>query len=262
MEQRDFFISYTNADEAWAVWIANVLKSNGYTAYVQALDIKPGDIFPEKMNEFLKSSANFIAVWSARYFASQFCKDELNGAYIQRNKGQMKYLFLVRIDNYPIEPLYAGLVHIALPDRGAASETKLIDAVRHAVSPPLTPTVPRPIAPTDTFPDTYPVSLIELQTSPTQEDAETLYQRGEDYYYGRNGVKQDYFKARDYYERAAAKGSAYALNSLGELYNHGLGVAQNYAKALEYFQKALDGGYTPAIWDVYALRAKVHSQNK
>ena len=34
MEQRDFFISYTNADEAWAVWIANVLKSNGYTVYV------------------------------------------------------------------------------------------------------------------------------------------------------------------------------------------------------------------------------------
>ncbi len=33
--QRDFFVSYTAADEAWARWIAVVLEQAGYTTVVQ-----------------------------------------------------------------------------------------------------------------------------------------------------------------------------------------------------------------------------------
>ena len=214
MEQRDFFISYTNADEAWAVWIANVLKSNGYTVYIQALDIKPGDNFLDKMNEFLKNSKNFIAVWSERYPKSRFCMAELQSAFYAWNQETMNCLLPVRIDSYPLEPLYAGLVYVDLPDRGAASETKLVNAVSH--------TVPR--------------SIMSL------EDAETLYEQGEGYFHGIRGVKKDYAKAREYFEQAAAKGNTKALINMGYLYSYGLGVALDYIKAREYFEQAAAKG--------------------
>ena len=59
MERRDFFISYTHSNKVWAIWIANVLNKNGYSAYYQEGDISPGDSFIAKMNEFLKNSDNF-----------------------------------------------------------------------------------------------------------------------------------------------------------------------------------------------------------
>ena len=56
------------------------------------------------------------------------------------------------------------------------------------------------------------------------------------------GVAQDYAKAREWFERAAAKGEAEGMTNLGLLYNNGLGVARDYAKAREWFEKAADKG--------------------
>ena len=64
VEKRDFFISYNKNDEHWALHVAEILHGHGYSAYVQKLDIKPGENFVMKMNEFLKSSGSFIAIWS------------------------------------------------------------------------------------------------------------------------------------------------------------------------------------------------------
>jgi tetratricopeptide (TPR) repeat protein len=54
------------------------------------------------------------------------------------------------------------------------------------------------------------------------------------------GVAQDYAKAREWYEKAADKGDAYAMYNLGRHYEKGLGVAQDYAKAREWYEKAAD----------------------
>ena len=226
MEKRDFFISYTKQDKVWAVWIAETLKSNGYTAYCQALDIKPGDDFLEKMEEFFDNSENFIAVWSKSYAQSGFCMKEFRAAFNGVEQGWIGCLLPVRIDNYPLKRLYASLVHTDLSDVSAASAEKLMDAVCHAV--------PRPV-------------------TAQEEDAETLYQRGEDYYYGKNDIKQDYIKAREYYERAAAKGHAGALFSLGVLYDFGNGVRQDYAKAREYYKRAAAKGNADALYSLGSL---------
>lgn len=214
MEQRDFFISYTGADEAWAVWIADVLKRNGYSAYVQALDIGPGDNFLEKMEDFVENSANFIAVWSKGYSESLYCMTEFRAAFHEWKEKRMECLLPVRVDGHPMKRLYSPLVRVDLSDRGAMSEKKLADAVRYAV--------PRPVAPTIT----------------TQEKAKILFQRGQDYHYGRNGIAQDYNKARNCYEQAVAKGCVAALKGLGNLYAYGLGVPQDITKAHEYWGKA------------------------
>ena len=54
------------------------------------------------------------------------------------------------------------------------------------------------------------------------------------------GVRQDYHKAREWYEKAAAQGFATAQLNLGTLYNHGRGVRKNLATAKDWFGKACD----------------------
>lgn len=232
MEKRDFFISYTQADKAWAVWIADVLKKNGYSVYVQALDILPGDDFLAKMEEFLENSENFIAVWSEGYSKSGYCMNEMRAAFHQCHNGRMKRLLPVRIDTHPMLALYAALVHVDLSDMSKASERKLMDAVRSIVSCP------------------------DVVIKP-EEDANTLYQHGEDCYYGKNGMQKNYVKAREYYEKAAAKGHAESLYYLGTLYEYGRGVSKNYTKALEYYENAAYKRYKYAPAKVLELRNKL-----
>ena len=54
------------------------------------------------------------------------------------------------------------------------------------------------------------------------------------------GVKQDYFKAVEWYQKAADQGHAAAQYNLGIMYKNGLGVKQNYTKAKDYFGLACD----------------------
>src|SRR5262249_23762764 len=57
-------------------------------------------------------------------------------------------------------------------------------------------------------------------------------------YYNGEGVPRDYAKAREWYEKAADKGNANAMYGLGDIYYYGHGVAQDYAKAREWYEKA------------------------
>ena len=61
-------------------------------------------------------------------------------------------------------------------------------------------------------------------------------------YFNGYGVTQDYAKAREWYEKAAANGNATAMLNLGQLYEEGWGVAQDYGKAREWYEKAADKG--------------------
>ena len=66
-----------------------------------------------------------------------------------------------------------------------------------------------------------------------------LYARGQ-------GVPQDYQKAEEWYEKAAAAGDATAMANLGYLYDRGAGVPKEYAKAREWYEKAAAAGSTQA----------------
>ena len=53
----DFFISYTEADESWAKWIAWILEANGFTTVLQAWDFRPGSNFVLDMDSRLALAA-------------------------------------------------------------------------------------------------------------------------------------------------------------------------------------------------------------
>jgi hypothetical protein len=76
-------------------------------------------------------------------------------------------------------------------------------------------------------------------------DTLTMFRLGLSYEIGL-GVAQDYAKAREWYEKAAAKGNTFAMFALGNHYANGLGVAQDYGKAREWYEKAAAKGDTVA----------------
>jgi uncharacterized protein len=67
------------------------------------------------------------------------------------------------------------------------------------------------------------------------------------YQTGAGGVTQDYAKAMDWYQKAAALGDPDALKGIGWLYSSGLGVPQDYTEAMKWYEKAADAGSAAAM---------------
>jgi TPR repeat protein len=74
---------------------------------------------------------------------------------------------------------------------------------------------------------------------------------GDTFYYGKFRA-QDYRTARSYYEKAENIGylGAEGANNLGVIYAKGLGVKQDYKRAFQLFQKSAAGG---DVWGMYNL---------
>jgi TPR repeat protein len=83
----------------------------------------------------------------------------------------------------------------------------------------------------------------------TPQDASAMKDQGDRYYFGVNASKDD-AKAREWYQKAADKGSVDAMVSLGVLYASGQGFTQDYAKAREWYQKAADKGSADAMYNL------------
>src|SRR4051794_13662553 len=74
--KRDFFVSFNQADRAWATWIAWVLEEAKYSVWFQDWDFRQN--FVEHMDEAHRKSAWTIAVLSDNYFGSKFARLELS----------------------------------------------------------------------------------------------------------------------------------------------------------------------------------------
>ncbi|KAK8836320.1 hypothetical protein M9Y10_039655 [Tritrichomonas musculus] len=73
------------------------------------------------------------------------------------------------------------------------------------------------------------------ELSAKQNNSDAFNNLGELYEKG-YGVKQDYNKAKEYYELSAKQNNSDAFNNLGELYFNGYGVKQDYNKAIKYYE--------------------------
>lgn len=76
----------------------------------------------------------------------------------------------------------------------------------------------------------------------TFNEPKSCFNLGFDYHDGQ-GIRQDFAKARHYYEKACKLNIGEACNNLGFLYGEGKGVRQNNSTAKKYFGKACDLGY-------------------
>jgi tetratricopeptide (TPR) repeat protein len=129
-QQRDFFISYTSADRAWAEWVAWQLEEAGYSTVLQAWDFAPGDNFVERMHEALEQADRTIALLSQAYLASPYATDEWTGAFLH-DPQHVGRLLPVRIEDCRLPRLLATRVYIDLVALGRqAARTRLLEGVQ------------------------------------------------------------------------------------------------------------------------------------
>jgi tetratricopeptide (TPR) repeat protein len=129
-QQRDFFVSYTSTDGAWAEWIAWQLEEAGYSTVLQAWDFAPGDNFVVRMREALEQADRTIALLSQAYLASPYATDEWTGAFLH-DRQHAGRLLPVRIEDCQLPRLLATRVYIDLVGLGRQqARTRLLEGVK------------------------------------------------------------------------------------------------------------------------------------
>lgn len=95
----DFFISYTQADRAWAEWIARILEEDGHRVLIQAWDFTPGTDWVHRMQAATQDAARTIAVLSHDYVESVYTEAHWRAAWASDPEGTGRKLLTVRVDD-------------------------------------------------------------------------------------------------------------------------------------------------------------------
>jgi hypothetical protein len=140
---KDFSISYTKADQAWAAWIAWTLEAAGYSTVIQAWDFLPGSNFVLEMQRAATEANRTIAVLSQKYLESTFTQPEWAAAFAQDPQGKKQKLIPVRIASCELTGLLAALVYldlVGLPENDARTALQGAFSIRNKpASPPSFP---------------------------------------------------------------------------------------------------------------------------
>ena len=112
--KRDFFISYTSHDQAWAEWIAWQLEAAGYTVIFQPWDFRPGSDFIHAMRDAVDQAERLVAVLSPAYLHSAFGEAEWRAFFEKDPLGTRGSLTLVRVAEVEPPSLLKTRVHIDL----------------------------------------------------------------------------------------------------------------------------------------------------
>lgn len=131
----DFFVSYTQADQAWAEWIAWTLEEEGYRVLVQAWDFPGGSNWIQGMHVGTREAARTIAVLSPDYLESVFGGAEWQAAWAQDPRGTDHKLLTVRVRECDRPGLLAGVVSV---DLFGIAETVARDRLRKMVTEAIT----------------------------------------------------------------------------------------------------------------------------
>lgn len=75
------------------------------------------------------------------------------------------------------------------------------------------------------------------------------------------GVEQDYTKAAEWYQKAADNDDTFAQLHLGLMYENGLGLEKDPAKAQEWYEKAAKNGDADAQKKLHEIHNKITSQD-
>jgi len=114
----DFFVSYTQADRAWAEWIGWQLEQAGYTVIMQAWDFLPGTDWVHQMHTAVQRAERTLAVLSPAYLeSSEFGEAEWRAAFAADPSGEGRRLIPVRVLECHPEGLLKTRVYVDLAGR-------------------------------------------------------------------------------------------------------------------------------------------------
>ncbi len=140
----DFFVSYNQADRAWAEWIAWQLEDAGYTTVLQAWDFHAGSNFVLDMQRAATEADRTIAVLSPDYIAAKYTQPEWAAAFGRDPTGEKGILVPVRVRAGSFEGLlpqiaYIDLVGLDETNASLALRTKVTRVRMKPAKPPASP---------------------------------------------------------------------------------------------------------------------------
>jgi tetratricopeptide (TPR) repeat protein len=144
----DFFVSYAQADRAWAEWIAWILEEElHYRVLIQAWDFVPGSNWVQSIQDGITWAERTVAVLSEAYLESVYGAAEWQAAWRADSAGAERKLVPVRVGECNRPGLLGGVVGIDLlgVDETIA-DARLRDAIAQAVSGRAKPSV-KPLFP-------------------------------------------------------------------------------------------------------------------
>src|SRR5262245_23759169 len=115
-DQRDFFVSFNQADRAWATWIAWTLEEAGYSVFFQDWDFNGN--FVLEMDRAHSQSRRTLAVLSPDYLTSRFTAPEWAARFAEDATSEHDMLIPVRVRSCKIEGLLAQIVCVDLSNCG------------------------------------------------------------------------------------------------------------------------------------------------
>jgi hypothetical protein len=141
--ERDFFISYTSTDGAWAEWIAWQLEEAGYTTVLQEWDFVPGSNFVVEMDKAAQQAKRTIAVLSSSYLAASFTQPEWGSAFADDPTGATRKLVPVRVAECDPRGLLGQVVYLDLVGlREDQARTRLLAGIGERLKPSEAPVFP------------------------------------------------------------------------------------------------------------------------
>jgi hypothetical protein len=96
------------------------------------------------------------------------------------------------------------------------------------------------------LPQDYAKAREWFEKAAAKDNADAMFHLATFYEQG-YGVPQDYVTAREWYERAAAKDDAEAMYNVGVFHENGFGVPEDYVKAREWYEQAAAKDYSDAM---------------
>jgi|SRR5919108_6313133 hypothetical protein len=142
-DERDFFISYAQADWAWAEWLAWELNVAGYTTLLQAWDMPPGTAFVHVMDQAvqIQNTRQTLLVLSPAYLRSEMAEAEWRPGFVADPSGTERRLLPVRVEDCQPTGLLADRVYVDLVGLDeATTRATLLDGVARAIREPGPPT--------------------------------------------------------------------------------------------------------------------------
>jgi hypothetical protein len=122
----DFFLSYSDEDQAFARWFENVLEAAGQRVFSQFNNMPPGSNFVREMQRGLERSVRLIALLSPAYVKSGHCQAECSAAYGADPGGDARKLVPFLIEATELPPLARQIVFKSLVGLSPLDATKAI----------------------------------------------------------------------------------------------------------------------------------------
>ena len=117
-DKRDFFISYNQADQTWAKWIAWQLEQAGHSLFIQAWDFQPGHHFVLEMDRAAQTAERTIIVLSPNFLASSFAPSEWAAAFARDPTAEKRFLVPVRVQGSRMSVADDELKHVVVVPGG------------------------------------------------------------------------------------------------------------------------------------------------